>query len=331
MKTIKQFFSVLLKAGISIALLWYLFRQLDRNRLLDIISHADIRLLLLAFCVFVIPYILALLRWKMLLDAIKMELPLKRIVASFSGGVFFNQVLPSSIGGDLMRSIDLSAHTKRAREVVATVLLDRLSGYIGLVIMVLVSLVLGWRLIHEKNVLISVCIITGLLAAIILALFNKFFFKKINMFLQSLGAGRVKESITSLHYEIHQFRSRKTLFLKNISLSLAMQFFAAVSFYIIARSIGVNTNFIYFLIFLPIMGAITMLPISIGGLGLRENTAAYLFPLVGVGKDLAVAMSLLNFFFILTCAIIGGLTYYVLTIHNRRLQSNKTPSSCCSG
>jgi hypothetical protein len=331
MKIIKQFFSVVLKAGISIALLWYLFRQLDKKRLLEIISHADMRLLLLAFCVFVIPYVLALLRWKMLLDAIKMELPLKRIVASFSGGIFFNQILPSSIGGDLMRSIDLSSHTKRAREVIATVFLDRLSGYMGLVIMALVSLAVGGRLIQDKNVLFSVFIITGLLVIILLALFNKFIYKKINMFLQSRGAGRIRESITSLHHEIHLFRSRKTLFLKNISLSLAMQFFAAVSFYIIARAVGINTNFIYFLIFLPIMGAITMLPISIGGLGLRENTAAYLFPLVGVDKDLAVAMSLLSFFFILVCAIIGGLTYYVLTVHHRRLQSHKTPSSCCSG
>jgi hypothetical protein len=327
MKVAKQIISLLLKAGISAALLWYLFRQIDKKRLFEIISHADKRLLFIAFCVFIIPYISALFRWKMLLDAIKIRLPLKRIIAAFSGGIFFNQILPSSIGGDLMRSIDLASHTRRTREVVATVFLDRLSGYIGLVVMALASLAYGWSLINNKKVLFPVAIITGLLVAILMVLFNASVYKKIHSLLRSPGAGRIREAITNLHHEIHVFRDKKAVIIKNISLSLLLQIFSCFSFYIIARSVGVNISIIYFFVFLPIMGAITMLPISIGGLGLRENTAAYLFPLIGVNKDIAVAMSLLNFFFIVIYAIIGGLIYYVLTVHHRRLQPDKTPAS----
>jgi hypothetical protein len=330
MKVAKQIISLLLKAGISAALLWYLFRQIDKKRLLEIISHADKRLLTLAFCVFVITYISAFFRWKMLLDAIKIYLPIKRIVAAFSGGIFFNQILPSSIGGDLMRSIDLASHTKRTREVVATVFLDRLSGYIGLVGMALASLTYGWSLINNRRILFPVAIITGLLVAILMVLFNASVYKKINGLLRSPSAGRIREAITNLHHEIHVFRDKKAVIIKNISLSLLLQISSCFSFYIIARSVGININMVYFFVFLPIMGAITMLPISIGGLGLRENTAAYLFPLVGVNKDLAVAMSLLNFFFIVICAIIGGLTYYVLTVRHRRIQPDKAsaPRGC---
>jgi len=330
MKILKQIFLIFLRVGISAALLWYLFRQIDKKRLFEIISHADKRLLALAFCVFVITYISAFFRWKMLLDAIKIYLPIKRIIAAFSGGIFFNQILPSSIGGDLMRSIDLASHTKRAREVVATVFLDRLSGYIGLVGMALASLACGWSLINDRRILFPVAIITGLLIAILMVLFNASVYKKINDLLRPPGAGRIREAITNLHHEIHVFRDKKAVIIKNISLSLLLQTSSCFSFYIIARSVGININMVYFFIFLPIMGAITMLPISIGGLGLRENTAAYLFPLVGVNKDLAVAMSLLNFFFIVICAIIGGLIYYVLTVHHRRLQSDKlsAPRGC---
>jgi hypothetical protein len=178
--------------------------------------------------------------------------------------------------------------------------------------------------------LFPVAIITGLLVAILMVLFNASVYKKINGLLRSPSAGRIREAITNLHHEIHVFRDKKAVIIKNISLSLLLQISSCFSFYIIARSVGININMVYFFVFLPIMGAITMLPISIGGLGLRENTAAYLFPLVGVNKDLAVAMSLLNFFFIVICAIIGGLTYYVLTVRHRRIQPDKAsaPRGC---
>jgi hypothetical protein len=319
MKVVKQIISVLLKAGISAALLWYLFRQVDKRSLFEIISHANKSVLFCAFCVFTLMYIFSLLRWKMLLDAVDIKLPLKRVAISFSGGVFFNLFLPSSIGGDFMRSVDLASHTKKARQVVATVFLDRLSGYVGLVLMVVFALTWGWKLVADNSVLTSVISITGVLIVILLVLFNKFIYSKINNLLKSPNAGRARAAITNLHHELHLFRNKKKLMCENILFSILIQIIGPVSFYIIARAIGIKVNFIYFLIFLPIIGAITMLPISIGGLGLRDASTIYLFAKAGVPKDLAFAMSLLNFSFILACGVIGGLIY-VFTVHHRRLQ-----------
>jgi uncharacterized protein (TIRG00374 family) len=327
MKIIKQILSVLLKGFISIFLLWYLFRQVDKQKLLETVIHADKLLLTAAFCLFSFTYTVCLFRWKMLLDAIKIDIPLRRVIASFSGGIFFNQILPSSIGGDLVRSVDLASHTKKAKEVVATVFLDRLSGYIGLVVMSLLSLACGWKLIHDKTVLYVVLAISGLLGLILLVLFNKYTFSKVNSLLRSPKSGKFREAITGIHQQIHVFRDKKSTAIKNILYSLGVQILGATSFYVIARSVGVDIKMIYFFIFVPIMGVVTLLPISIGGLGVRENIAAYLFPLVGVPKDLAIAMSLLNFSFILICAVTGGLIYYVYTVRHRRLQSSQSSAA----
>ena len=75
---------------------------------------------------------------------------------------------------------------------------------------------------------------------------------------------------------------------------------------------------------MPIIGAITLLPISIGGLGLRKNTTMLFFTQAGVSKDMAVAMSLLNFSFIVAYGAIGGLIY-VFTLHYRRQQPHQAP------
>ncbi|HNW39726.1 MAG TPA: hypothetical protein PKI44_04810, partial [Candidatus Omnitrophota bacterium] len=97
-----------------------------------------------------------------------------------------------------------------------------------------------------------------------------------------------------------------------------------ISVYFIGLALGVRISLVYFLIFLPIIGAITLLPVAIGGLGLRESLFVVYFAKVGVVKQLALAMSLLSFSFFILYGAMGGLIY-VLTVHHRRLQPNKSP------
>ncbi|MCK9602946.1 MAG: flippase-like domain-containing protein [Candidatus Omnitrophica bacterium] len=324
MAIVKKILSILFRVGISIVLLLFLFRQIDKKSLLEIIKNADKGYLFLAFIVFFFNYVFCLLRWQMLLKAIKIHIPISRIIISFAGGVFFSLFLPSTIGGDLMRSMDLAAHTKRPREVVATVFLDRLSGYIGLVVLALLSLFFGWRLLEDRIILISVSLITVLLIIILLVLFNKTIFLKINKYLSGLSSGKIMGSVMNLHQEIHLFRHHKKVIFKNLLLSVFVQIITPFCFYIIALSVGLQINIVYFFILLPIIGAITLLPISIGGLGLRDATTIFFFAHVGVSKNLAFAMSLLNFSFIVIYAAIGGLIY-VLTVHHRRIQHHQSP------
>ena len=321
MRFVKKILSVLFRFGISIILLLFLFSKVDEKSLFAIIKNSDKLLLFFAFFIFFLSYLLCLFRWRMLLNAIKIKLPLKRVIISFSGGIFFSLFLPSTIGGDLMRTIDLATHTKRPREVIATVFLDRLSGYVGLVILALLALVFGWKFVQDATVLFSIAIITVLLILILLVLFNTFFYSKINQFLGS-SANRIKTAIKKLHQEIHIFRYNKRMILNNLIISFIIQTLSPISFYFIAKSIGLDLNIVYFFVFLPVIGAITLLPISIGGLGLRDATTIFFFAKVGVSKDLSFAMSLLSFAFILIYGVLGGIIY-VLTVRHRRIQLHK--------
>lgn len=315
---------IFLRIGISIAILLFLFKQVDEKELVGFIRNSDKGLLWLAFIIFCLSYALCFMRWRMLLIAAGIHLSLKRVVISFCGGIFFNLVLPSTIGGDMIRSIDLAAHTKRPREVVATVLLDRLSGYVGLVALTVISLALGWKLVNEPTVLLSVAVIITILAVILVVLFNQFVYNKINKFLSKSSKSRIKEIIRNLHHEIYIFRNRKKTIVYNLLISFMVQTLTPLSFYFIAMALGIKINIMYFFVFLPIISAITMLPISIGGLGLRDAATIFFFAKAGVSNHLAFAMSLLSFSFIVICGAIGGLVY-VLTVHHRRLQYNKPP------
>lgn len=318
MQIFKKILSIFFRIAISVALLVFLFRHVDKKAMLEMIASSDKRFLLLAFAVFFLPYMLCLYRWEMLLKAAKIYIPLKRVIFSYAGGIFFNLFLPSTIGGDVMRSIDLSKHTKRPRQVVATVLLDRLSGYIGLVLLALLALSFGWRTLEDKSIMLSVTLVIAILVMVLLVLFNNFLYSKINRILNSLNLGRFGEAVKNLHQEIYYFRNDKKMILKNILLSFLVQSISPISSYIIALSLGIKISPVYFFIFLPIIGAITLLPISLGGLGLRDATTIFFFSKVGVGKDLAFAMSLLNFSFILIYGIFSGLIY-LATVKYRKM------------
>jgi glycosyltransferase 2 family protein len=320
----KNILSLILRIGVSAVLLVLLFRfnKIDIHALIDDIKGADKLFLAVGFAVFFCGYFLGFLRWRMLLEAAGINISLKRLISSFSGGIFFSIFLPSTIGGDFVRTIDLAEHTKKAKEVIATVFLDRLSGYIGLVFVILPALWLGRNLMLDKVVISSVSVIIALLIVILLVLFNNFIYSRIKKFLSTPGAVRIKETIRNIHHEIHIFRNHKSMIVSNLMLSFLIQLIYPLSVYFIGLSLGIKLNFIYFLIFLPIIGAITLLPIAIGGLGLREGLFVVYFAKAGVIKQLSLAMSLLSFSFVVFYGAIGGLIY-VLTVHHRRIQHHQ--------
>lgn len=325
MRTFKKILSILIRISISMALLIFLFSRVEKSSLLEILKNADKSLLFVALFIFSLNYVLSLFRWEMLLGASKIHLPMKRVIISFSGGLFFSLFLPSTIGGDLMRSVDLATHTKKPKEVVATVLMDRLSGYIGLVILAAFSLLLGWGIVRDPSVLISVIILAVVLICVLLVLFDKALYTKVNKLIQSPNAGRTRQLLSNLHRELHIFRRHKDIVVDNLFLSILIQISTPLTFFITAKSLGLDANITYFMVFIPIISAITLLPISIGGLGLRDAMTIYFFAKVGVPRDMAFAMSLVNFSFILFFGALGGLVY-VLTIHHRRLQHHKPPA-----
>lgn len=326
MAAFKKIFSFVLRIGISAALLVFLFKfnKIDVRVLGDVIRKADKPILLFAFFIFFFSYLLCLLRWNMLLKAAGINISLKRVIVSYSGGIFFNLLLPSAIGGDVTRSIDLAAHTKKGAEVVATVFLDRLCGYMALAIFVSLATFFGWALVSDnKLVIFSVVTITSILSAILLIIFNKFIYSKIGALLRFVRAGKIRESIRNLHNEVHIFRNRKGVLINSLLLSILVQIISPIVFFLIALSLGVKANIVYFFIFVPIIGAVSMLPISLGGLGVREGATVFFFMEAGITQGLAVGISLINFVFILLYAAIGGLIY-VLTVRHRRIQRHSS-------
>lgn len=251
---------------------------------------------------------LGILRWSVLLKILKKDLPFSRIFVSHCGGLFFNIFLPSTIGGDVARTVDLSLHTKDSSSIFATVFLDRLCGFLALVLISAFGFAFGhfYGFSLDSRFMVFIIFLAMLVVSAFLVIFSKSIFNLVNRILifQSL-----KNYFAKFHDCCYSFRFQKIALAKTIFLSLLIQGFFSVVVYFIGMSLGIELSVIYYLILIPIVNAVSFLPISLGGLGLRDNVAVILFSALGVASGKIAAMTLLIFAFLFSVGIMGGIIY----------------------
>lgn len=313
----KKTISILVRAIISAAILLFLFKQVDLGRIIQIISGVNKPILIAVLLLVLACYAIGFLRWRMLIAGLGLNLSSSLIFKPYCLGFFSNLFFPSTIGGDFLRSIDLGLRTQKPRRVIASVILDRLSGYSALGFVALPALSFGHRLITDPAVFFALGAILALLVVILAILFNNFLFSKSTKILHLFG--KWGEALSSLHYEIYNFRNQKRIIVKNFICSLIMQLSSPISFYLISLALGVRINPIYFFILVPIIATISALPVSVAGLGLREASSMYFFTRVGMPGEVALTIALLGFFLVVLIGITGGILY-ALTFSHRRLQ-----------
>lgn len=271
----KKLATTLLRVGISVLLLVFLFRMVDARAIWQLVKGADVASLVVSCLIIGIINFLCLIRWYVLLRASGVSVTLNALLRPFCAGLFFNILLPTSLGGDIVRMVDLSNNTGKGACIASSVLFDRLVGYVALVAIVLLSCIFGWRYVEDPVVLGSIAAITALLICILVVLFNPFAYSFVNGLLYSPTAGRIRSLLTHAHEQIYLLGKKKNAVYNAMVISIVMQLFSSFSSYIICRGLGAEISIIYFLVFIPIIGAISMLPISLGGLGVRDTSTVY--------------------------------------------------------
>src|SRR5215207_2360643 len=129
----------LVKAAVSVILLWLLFSRVDFARLWAIGRTASISWLSVALCLYFSMILASAWRWGLLLEAQHIALPFRKLTSSFLVATFFNNFLPSNIGGDVIRVADTAGAAGSKTLATTIVLIDRVIGLLGLVLVAAVG------------------------------------------------------------------------------------------------------------------------------------------------------------------------------------------------
>jgi uncharacterized protein (TIRG00374 family) len=316
-KTIlKKTTSLILKISITLALLIFLFRKTDFATLSEVVKGADTLKMCVALFLFFFLNLLILLRWHLLLKGLAINVKMGRLFLSYFSALFFNLVLPSTIGGDAVRTLDIAHHAKvHSSWILATVVLDRVAGFIGLISVLIVALIFGYGVLNDVSILYVALIL--FLAVIFLTgvMFSENFFHSVFSF---LPFKKLKDYLYKIHEATSSYKQKKEILLWAWFLSVLAHVGLSFVYYITALALGIHLKLVYFIIFVPVITAFSALPLSVGGLGLRDSASIFVFAKVGLMAEKAFALSLLNFGFMLVIGLLGGIGY-VFSLHHRRV------------
>ncbi len=295
---------------ISLGLLVAVLLTIGLEELLATVARASLPLLLVALGLFVSGIVVRAARWRALLVALGVRVPFRRLVYLYFSGAFFNLFLPTGFGGDVVRVVEL-AQEARATAALGTVVVDRLTGLLVLFAMALVALPFGGELLSlEMRLLVGLFAAAGLVVGGLVL--EGHWLRRVGRWLPGplslSGEGalaRAYAAVTACGWRA----VGEALFF-----SLLFNTLLILINYTAALAVGMDVPLVYFLIFVPVLSVTLMLPISVGGLGVRETTAVLLFAQIGVNEAVAVAASLSVYAVSALTSLFGGLLYLVQSL-----------------
>jgi uncharacterized protein (TIRG00374 family) len=277
----------------------------DAREILDILKGSNKMYILLAILINSILSIVLAYRLKLIMTGQKILLSIKDAIYLTFIGYFFNNFLPTSIGGDIAKAYYASKRTNNKVASYAAVLADRMLGLIANLLIALIGLLFIGKTLDNKFIIWTVPVVFILTVIFIAILLKKNNITVRNSSGKSGMLHAIKDKLLKLYKAINLYRNSPALIVKGIALSLGLQAMAILSIYLFVVCIGGDVPLFKLFLIIPLVWALSMLP-SLNGLGVREG--AFVYFLKGyIGPEKAFAVSLLWLGLIMLYSIAGGI------------------------
>jgi uncharacterized protein (TIRG00374 family) len=307
----KKFLLIIFKLLFSCGLLFLVYRKIPMDGLRGLLASMDYRFLLPIALLLFVNTVLSALKWRLLLQADGVNIPLSTLTVTYLIGSFYNLFLPSSIGGDSYRIYDIAKKSSDGVRSAASVFADRFSGFLALVILSLVSSVLVAREFNNLMFFIGPLLILLLLLAILIALVKQ---RPVRIFLAVTRLDHftlITRLVDKFFLSFQCYGADKRLLIWVMALSFAFQLSVICVVYLLALALHTSVSFFYFSAFVPLISLLEAIPISIYGLGLRDAGYVFFFGWAGM-TDLQTRSLALLFLGITVCySLVGGIVYLV--------------------
>jgi len=254
-------------------------------------------------------------RWRILLEARELHYTFGYLLKVYFVSWMFNNVLPTAIGGDVMRIAYTARDDKKAVAFAAT-LVDRIVGFIGLFFFAFViSVILYFRTKTVWYLPLNLAGFVGLVL-VTLTLFSDTMHRIVVRIFGGIKFLKLGARIDELYRAVKEFRGVPGALFWSFLSSLALQLTLALTWFFTAQSVHGHVALLYYCLLIPIIGIITMIPVSIGGLGVRENSFKEFFTAGRMANHLspeqAIATALLYLLVTLVFALIGAIVLMFL-------------------
>lgn len=312
----------LLRILVSIFFIFILLFSMRGNFdiLITYLKQTEMVYFITAVLLFISIIIILSLRLKKIMEFQGVAISLSNVVYLSLIGFFFNNFLPTSVAGDFVKAYYTARCTNKTMESYTSIVVDRILGVFAFILIAIVALLLADERIKTPivtNSLISLVVISLFLIFILSNKFISNHLYKILLKTRLLTLGRAFQIFLKT---VARFRNNYKIIFFTISTSIISQVISTLVVATLARGLSINLPLILIFLTLPIITTLSMLP-SLNGLGIREG--AYVFLLGSyIGKEKALAISILWLGVIIVVSIIGGIVYMLRSYFLKESKNN---------
>ncbi|MDR0841805.1 MAG: flippase-like domain-containing protein [Acidobacteriota bacterium] len=288
---------------------YYIFSKIDIRQFVGTLHRSDLGLLVLALLVLGLGHFICVFRWRMLMRPLMPAPSIANLFGIYCIGMFFNLTFPTIIGGDVVKVYYAGKPTKAWAESFASTFLDR---DIGMFAMMIIACCALWIYPVSIPGVPVAAILWGVFALFVLgniAVFTPKFYRLVASTLRRLRLTGIAAKIDNISKAFQVIGRHPGALWWALGISFVNQLLCIATTWITALGLGVHISPLYYLIFVPVITLISMIPVSLNGMGLRELSFMSLFGAIGVPREACIALGLLASLMIILSSLPGGIVY----------------------
>lgn len=319
----------LLKITVSLGLIALLLYRISPGRLLEHLEDIDPGWMAAAVAIFLVSTLLGALQWHFLLSAGGVRMPVAKTISLYFTGLFFSNMLPTNVGGDAYKIYDVVRTGYDPHKVFAITLLDRVIGITGLCLLALAASLILFLSGGSAYLGLYALVFAGCVVPVITLTLSRRISSPVRRALSRIRLWGIGERLELVFSHLGSFRSFPALLGRVIALTLTIQILRISTHLAVAMALGIRPDtggMLHFFVFVPLLGLLMMLPITINGLGLREGAGILLFTRIGFLEEEAFLMEFLTYFVMVGISLIGGALFLKRQIAGSISVDNNTDS-----
>ncbi len=281
-----------------------LSQKVELSRALPHRNAGNTVLLVAALVVTLFGVVLSAFRWQRVLATLEVPARLVQLTRHYLASLFVGNFLPSTVGGDVLRVTRLGAEAGDNSRPFASVVLERMSGWIVLPALTFAGLAINPTLRTQGRstaiaALVGVATLVALGAVLLLAAHPRIGGR-------FTGAEGWRRFTGAIHMGVDRFRRKPALALEVIVAGVVYQLSVLLAVFLAGKALDIHVGFTAILAFFPAVAIMQTLPITIGGLGVREGALALFLHPLGVPNAQAYSLGVLYYFCTLIVSLVGA-------------------------
>lgn len=295
---------LLLKFAVTVALIFWLAAKIHTETLYQTLTVIELQHIVTGVLLHLLVILLGSIRWWILLGHVHEPITFGRVLPGYYLGVFSNNFLPSSMGGDAVRVLHLKLKGLSAQNMVSASLIDRAIGFLVVLIIGGIGLVFcsGLNLSTREKIFVvgTMVLVFGVAAAL-------FYLAGLTKDHGRHRSNLVYRWLSDVITQCHSYKNAGTRLAIAITITFVAQSLIILTYYLLGRALEIELPLITYAAIVPGILLVTSVPISIGGLGVREGTLVALLLTAGVGNQQAIGLSFIYLSVLWLATLPGGL------------------------